>query len=329
MNHDSTFDKIEAWLDGELPDNEARAFELEVGNDPNLAAEVEQHKLARQAIERLVELDMDDNLARWRENMDDLPEPPLEDSPNPADNLVKKSSPLRWVFGLALLLIIVAGAFWILWPSGPENSKTGKQPQQKESKPPKPDVPVANTPVTLPEQENPAPITQPKASANQRPAVNPELIAMADAQLKQLRESVDLQYGSTMGSEEEENALFTAGLKAYKSTPKKFGEVIQNLQKIKPDDEHYTASQELLALAYLGTKNYRAAARCYETFALKNNFPEVDWRLVQFYLADYGNRKADFWRKMEAILAPGAQHLYKDDAIKLKEALKLKGITKE
>jgi hypothetical protein len=90
---------------------------------------------------------------------------------------------------------------------------------------------------------------------------------------------------------------FVRGFKAYKSNPIKFGEIIQNLQKIKPDDEYYSAAQELLALAYFETKNYPAAARCYETYALKNNFPEVDWRLVQFYLADYINPESRFLAK--------------------------------
>jgi hypothetical protein len=78
---------------------------------------VDQHKLARQAIERLVELDMEDNLARWCENIDDLPEPPSENVGEPENK--KPSKHARWIFGLALLLIIVAGAVWVLQTSHP------------------------------------------------------------------------------------------------------------------------------------------------------------------------------------------------------------------
>src|SRR5690606_615419 len=112
-----------------------------------------------------------------------------------------------------------------------------------------------------------------------------------------------LQYGQTMGDEEDENALFAAGLKAFRE--KNFGVAIKNLLQIKPDDAlYYPSAQELLALLYFKQKNFPAAARCYEAYAKRNPSPAADWRLAQCYLADYARRKGDFWRKMNELQRP-------------------------
>ncbi len=50
----------------------------------------------------------------------------------------------------------------------------------------------------------------------------------------------------------------------------------------------------MLAFIYLSEKNYPKAPQCYESFAIQSADPAADWRLLQFYLADYQHHKADF-----------------------------------
>jgi hypothetical protein len=82
----------------------------------------------------------------------------------------------------------------------------------------------------------------------------------------------------------------------------------------------------MLAWLFFQEKNYPEAAKRYESFARQNPLPEVDWRLSQFYLADYPNRKTGFWQKMDEMLDPAHPHKYHPQAEALEQELAPIGI---
>lgn len=317
MSKDSTFDKIEAWLSGELTDNEARAFSAEIDASSDLAAEVEQHRTARQAIDRLREINLQSDMAKWRENMDDLPEPPAETPPPGTSTL----SGTTWIYTLALLLIVTAGAIWYFRaPSANVQDSVPPAPVKL----PKSDIPVAQQ-HPIPDSAEPVAQQQPQYPSTQPKDHRRELVAIADARLIELRDAVSLQYGQTMGTGDADNPDFEAGLSAYKN--KQFKEAIRYFLKIQESNAYYIPTQELLAILYFKEKNYSSAVGCYEKFAAQNQYPEVDWRLLQFYLADYQNSRNKFWAKMKMMRKPGNAHKYQTEAESLEQAIKKMGIT--
>lgn len=317
MTNSKISDKIEAWLDGKLPDTEARAFEAEIETNRALAKDVNSHRLARQVLDRLAAMSLENDFKRWRETLDDLPKPP-DDPPRPPVRLI-------WVYLMALLLILSAGAIWYFWPPAPEEQpvKTQQPPAADKN-----EEPIAQqTPTTPPELPKTPEIKQPVSPAPPRPSYNRELVALADAGLDMHRRAVSTQYGTVMGGDDDGDPIFAAGIKAYNE--KNEQEAIRQLRQIPAGASYYASAQEILALLYFDTGNFPAAARAYEAFAAEFPSEEADWRLAQYYLATYDSRKADFWKKMDKILDPAAQHPDQLKAMELKKLLEEKGVKKE
>ncbi len=354
MIDDTRSDKIEAWLKGGLSPSEARAFEAEMASNPSLAEEVEQHRLVQQALDRLAEMKMQEHVSRWQENPDALPKPP--DLPGKEDEREKKRKKrIRRLLGLALLLIISAGAIRLLWPPGRAGTETnpGTPDTEKEQSPAQPQTPVAVAPGSSPGKDTGAPVISPKQPARQnantgRPPIQdinrdayPDMVsetrihlydtaltALAGERLEGLRKSIDSQYGRTMAVQDHSDASFKAGLVAFKSNRPR--EAMDNLRNIQPGNPAFVPARELLALICFDAGDFDAAARYYEEFAAQSpGRPEVDWRLAQFYLAAYKTRKDDFWKTMQEIMDPAAPHKYKAQAEALKNELEAKGVRKE
>jgi len=305
MNKDATFEIIEAWLSNELPEAEARAFEAEIATDAALATEVDRHRRGREGLDRLAEQALQGDMVRWQESMDELPAPPVDELPKTGS----KNWLRRTLFGLFGLLLLGA-AYWF-WPTEEKQSNT---PPGQENTPPQiqPGVPIANTPQEKPEDEN----KDPKHTEG----VNYQrLIAMAETNLSDLRGAILQQYGQTMGDEDEENPFFVTGLKAFKQNDLKTAK--KDLLQVLKTDPYFPSAQEMLASIYLGEKNYSKAAQCYESFASQIADPASDWRLLQFYLADYQNHKPEFLKKLREISAPGNHHRFQKEAEQLKREM--------
>lgn len=296
MANDDIFDKIEAWLSGELPEAEARAFEAEIAADAALAAEVERHRRGQEALDRLAEQALQEDMARWRDTMEDLPAPPAEDAqPN-------KSSRDGWITGGLVVLNLLA-ALLLLWPKEKNASPLPVVPQQNVT-------PIAVTPVAETPKE------EPPSSAE----ITAQLIAKAETNLSDMHDAILLQYGQTMGEEDDVSPDFEAGLKAFKAN--KFKAAQKELLKVQSIDlSHYPSAQEMLAFIYYKDKNYPKAIECYSIFARHSYDPVTDWRMLQFYLADYQNSKAAFWKKLAEIANPANHHRFQEDAKRLKRDL--------
>lgn len=69
MQKDPTYDKIEAFLDRQLPEEERQAFEQAIAQDPDLATRVELQRFERDAMELLVEQDLREDIKTWKKEM--------------------------------------------------------------------------------------------------------------------------------------------------------------------------------------------------------------------------------------------------------------------
>lgn len=315
MTNDTTFEKIEAWLSGELPEAEARAFEADMASDALLKAEVERHRRGRQALERLGERSLQLDFARWRESLDDIPLPPagnLPDELNPKGGRPKRP---RLLWG-GITLLILAGAVWFLVPRTKPEPGTDTQIKRETNPPAQPpsEPLVTNPPSQKPLEPSPQTPTAPDSR---------QLIAMADTRLSGFHSTILDQYKDRRGEEDGENPFFTAGLAAFQKN--NVLEAKQNLLKIPASDPYFASAQEMLASIYFKEKNYAAAAESYQAFADQNADPIIDWRLTLFYLADYNNHKKAFWTKFNDIKNPAKKHRYVKNAQKLEIELKQSG----
>jgi hypothetical protein len=94
------------------------------------------------------------------------------------------------------------------------------------------------------------------------------------------------------------------------------------LLRVPSTDNHYTAAQEMLAWLFFQEGNYAEAARRYDLYADQDKASIVtDWWRLQFYLADYPNRKADFQALLEEVLDPAKPHQFASRAAELKAAV--------
>lgn len=96
MEKDKHFDKIEAYLRGELPDEEAKIFREELAKDPMLQSELLKHRLANRAIEMAQDDYLKEKMQAIHEEYGPLPKP------------VAKVVGMRlWLANAAAILILV------------------------------------------------------------------------------------------------------------------------------------------------------------------------------------------------------------------------------
>jgi len=317
MKHDTTFDKIDAWLSGELAEAEARAFEAEMAADTDLATAVRQRRIARLAIDRLVEQDFERNIAKWRTEMHDLPEPPAPWWRR------------RFIWAV-LLLLPLAGAFWFYMRDKPTSeSNRVEQEDIPPVAPRKNDDPALNPPNNPPLQ--PA-VREPIAQASPMSEQQKLAIGLAGARLQGYPGAVLTQYDHTLGAGDRQRDAFVAGREAFQKAAdaslqqaaqtRYRQEARRNLLRVPSTDNHYTAAQEMLAWLFFQEGNYAEAARRYDLYADQDKASIVtDWWRLQFYLADYPNRKADFQALLEEVLDPAKPHQYASRAAELKAAV--------
>lgn len=69
-NNTTNFDRIEAYLLGQMPSTEVAAFEQEIGQDDTLAREVDRQRLEHRAMELLLREELRNNLQLWKAEED-------------------------------------------------------------------------------------------------------------------------------------------------------------------------------------------------------------------------------------------------------------------
>lgn len=307
MQHNTTFDKIEAWLEGRLSAQEARAFEAEVAANPELAEEVEHHRTAQQALDRLAERKMQQNVEAWLNSTDPLPPPP--------DPFFK------WWMTIPLALI-AALAGWYFWPAQPNEEPTlpqststqpiADQPGSDSLRPPTAGADPQTPPAPVPGEADKSKTAQPRTPK--------AYIAVAETNLAGLNKTIADKYGRTMGGGPTGSADFEAGVRAFKAEDGAAAKAA--LARLTPaDGNYYRSAQELLAWLYFREARYAEAAACYVVFAEGKTDADTDWYLLQFYLADYAHRKRDFDNLLREVLDPASEHKHRAAAERLRAGM--------
>jgi TolA-binding protein len=321
---EQNFERIERYLQGKLPEAEARALEAQMAADPDFAALVQQHRLERQGLELLVERELLGKMQQW-----DRETEIFQQTTQPRRGVVR---PMRWIMRAAAILLIAFGTYWILEqydPASPETNApiTSVKPEIK------PRVPtVRRSKPTPPRQADPAPGDQPTSDyAQQDPtpldpapieemtgADAPDYAALAD---DFFRERDFLPPKGSKGGQ--------AGSAAYNQALDKFqdGKYTDALSKLKPSpgsDTDAIQQKELLALSQYKTKQYDSAVANFRDIAASGKQPyaqRAEWGMALTLLNQMPTKKPLFDRVMANILN-NPQHLFFEKAKSLEERLK-------
>ncbi|MEZ4943668.1 MAG: hypothetical protein R3D58_22535 [Saprospiraceae bacterium] len=321
---EQNFERIERYLQGKLPEAEARALEAQMAADPDFAALVQQHRLERQGLELLVERELLGKMQQW-----DRETEIFQQTTQPRRGVVR---PMRWIMRAAAILLIAFGTYWILEqydPASPETNApiTSVKPEIK------PRVPtVRRSKPTPPRQADPAPGDQPTSDyAQQDPtpldpapieemtgADAPDYAALAD---DFFRERDFLPPKGSKGGQ--------AGSAAYNQALDKFqdGKYTDALSKLKPSpgsDTDAIQQKELLALSQYKTKQYDSAVANFRDIAASGKQPyaqRAEWGMALTLLNRMPTKKPLFDRVMANILN-NPQHLFFEKAKSLEERLK-------
>lgn len=319
-NENTISDTIERWLDGTLPSGEARAFEARMVEDVDLREKVEQHRRARAEIEEAVFLDFKRKAADWRGNLDNLPDLP----PEIADWGSRRPSWKIWTTIAMLLLVLLAGAFWFLQKQDVELPETAPNQQLQ---PLLPDKPVAETeqPTTPLPDEKPK-VGSPSPATERMPS---DLLAMADEMEKDWHGSLEsdmkdfLKNPVRSGQSQASNAEFQAASDAFLKGDFPAAKQLL-LPMAAPGNPNAATACKMLADISYRELNFSAAAKYFETYAKTTSDPHAEWQLLHFYLRDYSNHKAGFWRLLNSIA--GEEHRHQAEAKSLKEELEKAGL---
>lgn len=106
MVDENLHDKIERYLLGQLPPDEAGRLEADMAADPALADQVALQRLALAGMQRLVAREMRARFDQWDAELD----APTETASPPGPGALL-TNPWAWATGILLLLLAV-GAFW-------------------------------------------------------------------------------------------------------------------------------------------------------------------------------------------------------------------------
>lgn len=292
------FDKIESYLSGKLPAEEAVEFERQLKEDPSLAALVDMHRVERLGMEYLVEKDLVQKLKAWEKN------PPSEQG--------KKKGKWPWLLAtLALAVLLSILIPQIRRPSveeAPQPEKTAPQPQ----------APIAETGQEQKEEEEP-----PLAEKNKKPSNDYLALAVSSYSLPENLGSY-LRSGETPAPE---NAL-TPGLEAF--TAGKYQQAVEAFSLIDPEKHsaEYELAREYLGHALFKLGEYEGAAAVFSAIAAQSAMTALDraeWYLVLSLLPDYQKNRQQINALLEKMTNPDSYHGYAASAETLKTHLKRLG----
>jgi hypothetical protein len=336
MEKDPTYDKIEAFLDRQLPDKEREAFEQAIAQDPELATQVELQRFERDAMELLVEQDLREDMKVWKKEM-------LHDYAATQPDNIRKLKVRRRTRFLAIaagfLVILTAAALWWFQPFSEDqpaiasNDIPTSQDQQREPSQITPelneqaDQPIAQ--LTEPqkkgtEAEEETPTTQQadkiQENNTQQPIVQDQLqpqiqtapqVATQNNSLELATQYFDDAYLRQQDTEGKE--ALAELLKAYSG--KQYEKAAQLAANFK---DPYPLGQEFLAASLFQQGEYLKAQQTYNNLMRlsvsdKGLRERTEWNLLVTYLALDQTNYADFDRLMSRIRG-NKSHQFFDEA---------------
>jgi len=315
-NDEALFYKIEDYLKGKLPPDEAAALEQEIATDPALAEMVEMQRFEREGLEYMMGENLRAKIKDW-ETSPPLPRPVSTQSANRSNWSAHKKI---WAGLLAIVLLGVA-AFFLFRKNEPP-----VPPTQTEQIAPQ-DTTTQEKDVPVPPIENQPPIaTDEKKPAEKQPtndARRRELIALADA-------SHQLPPGffpdNLKGTDGTAKSPLAPAVEALRQTPPNYQKAIAEFSKIRqaahPQD--YDKAQEMLAHVYFKTGQYGKAAAIFQKRTEMGLPPalhdEAEWYLLLSLVPDYDGQKGRVDGLVEKMAGEGF-HEYREEAIEVGKKL--------
>jgi hypothetical protein len=329
------FDKIEAYLRGQLPSAEAAAFEAEIAADPELAALVKMHRLERRGLEWLVERDLLTKMNVWeREAEQAVPAPkPLRAT------FVRRWGGVTWsvmarnaLIGAAAVLTLGVFGWWMLQPQtdigGPPSVLTAPKPKTPSTAPPKTSPkPPAPTPkpdesdrvAESPTPSKPSPVPKPETKPPSPPAppAAPNYPALA-ATFYREGDFIQKNGNTTSG----ESPGYGEALDSYKSG--KYSDVEKLLKPALKSNPEALKTKELLAHSLYQRGKYDEALTYFrQLVGVKNKAvaERSQWAMALTLLHNMPAQKALLDRTLNNIAAkPG--HAFYQQALRLKNEMK-------
>jgi tetratricopeptide (TPR) repeat protein len=336
MEKDPTYDKIEAFLDRQLPEEERQAFERAIAQDPKLATQVELQRFERDAMELLVEQDLRQNMKVWKKEM-------LQDySARQPDNIRKLKVRRRTRFlAIAASFLVILTAAALLWfqpfagdqPAIASNDTPASQEQPAEPAQITPELseeteqPIAQ--LTDPqrkgtEKENEStttvPAQEPQQESTERPIIQNQLqpqiqtapqVATQNNGLELAKQYFEDTY--LVRQDAEGNEELAELLKTY--SDKQYGKAAQLAADFKTP---YPLGQEFLGAALFRQGEYLKAQQTYNNLMRlsasdKGLRERTEWNLLLTYLALDQTNYVDFDRLMGSIRG-NKKHQFFDEA---------------
>jgi anti-sigma factor RsiW len=318
MNNEELYDKIEAYLNGNLSEEERAAVELEIQTNPEAALEFQWQQVELEAMEAMLERDLRSKIPQWLDEDEPLL-PPENDTPSPPQT----SRPGRlWIAALLGAFVVLAVVAWRMdWfnfenesnpteqtPADTENSaqQTPGQIAAPDEEPTEPEDPV--------DTQNTNPDVRP---APQSPPAGGGMMAYADKFYKDLRFE-NVRRGAPTG--EDQDPLSEA-ISAYQQ--KQYSRALQLLNAVPDGGGYATSALEMKAHTLYHLKKYKESAAAFAAVAATESQPYAErsqWNLLVCYTAQYPATKAAFDALLAVFIADSG-HTYHEKALELQARL--------
>lgn len=332
------YDKIEAYLHGDLNVEDKKAFEADIANNPQLAEQVEMQRFEWDGMEVILEDDLRGKMAQWQDEEKQLAPPAsVHKVENQPLTVVKGGGGIsrRLYYGLAAAASIVAlisALFWVFTKPQPVPDVVINRPDTLARLPlptPMPKSDKENAPIVIEPNKKPLekkvetvkPDNQTPIVVDKKPAPldntidDKTYIAFAE---EAYEKSGTLNYedmNASRGNNNTDAILDEAG-KAYDK--KDFTKTIALLRNTPIVEDNFMAL-ELLAHAQFHTKNYKAALPVFQKlleFSGKKSRDKSEWYLLLCYIANYKQHALDFKTLANKILE-NKEHTYFDATTQL------------
>jgi len=321
MHDELLFDKIEAYLKGQLPSSEAAAFEAEIAADTELAMLVKTHRLERQGLEWLVERDLLTKMNVWERESNSENHSGEARGADRGDGMRVSFVRRWWAAGIAAALMLGVFGWWLLQPQadvgGPPAVVTVPKPRPPASTTPKPKSrPSQKPPASQQEDageddrvtESPAPSTRPNTPT---PTVKPPAPAPATVDYAALAATFyrkdDFLKETQNGTAGGDSPGYGQALDSYKSG--KYTDVEKLLKPALKNVPNGLKAKELLAHSLYQRGQYSEALNWFRQLAGSGDkalAERSEWAAALTLLHQMPAQKAQLERALDKIIArPG------------------------
>ncbi|MBL7826108.1 MAG: CDC27 family protein [Saprospiraceae bacterium] len=286
----SLHEKIETYLLGLMSREETAKFKEQIKNDPQLAEEVELHRLILPVPDRLAEIELHRDFKRWYEEI----------FPSPTQRIISKAQ--KRLISIFIIMLLIIFCVFLIW-----NFMAAQRAQQKQLLSELEDIKLENQGIkeelsriqskldSVLQRSEPENEKKPKIPNNSEYVKLAEegLMAYAEYMVESFRtRSV---HSTLVGEKLIENAD-TAIQKGQ------FREAEWMLRSVSTNDRWHPKSLEILAFVQFKLQKYKEAIDTYEEYRKYNRDKDkTDWDLCLFYLGDFHNYKQQVKRLLLSI----------------------------